>query len=102
MDDKKKRAIIFTTEETRVLISNMSSTLRGKHLHAQARDVAFNVYQWIKSQNEDQCTKEIKDKVSRATGVSLKTIERIIKGGSTSPEAETVKKLKVLKKNEIA
>ncbi|KAF5270739.1 hypothetical protein FQA39_LY01477 [Lamprigera yunnana] len=48
----------------------MSSTLRGKHLHTQTREMAFNVYQWIKSQNEDQCTKEIKEKVSRATGVS--------------------------------
>ncbi|KAF5293380.1 hypothetical protein FQA39_LY02865 [Lamprigera yunnana] len=46
----------------------MSSTLRGKHLHAQAREIAFNLYQWIKSQNEDQYTKEIKEKVSRATG----------------------------------
>ncbi|KAF5274917.1 hypothetical protein FQA39_LY18695 [Lamprigera yunnana] len=32
--------------------------------------MAFNVYQWIKFQNEDQCTKEIKEKVSRTTGVS--------------------------------
>ncbi|KAF5295951.1 hypothetical protein FQA39_LY12723 [Lamprigera yunnana] len=40
----------------------MSSTLRGKHLHAQAREMAFHLYQWIKSQNEDQCTKEIKEK----------------------------------------
>ncbi|KAF5294224.1 hypothetical protein FQA39_LY13472 [Lamprigera yunnana] len=47
----------------------MSSTLRGKHLHAQAREMAFNVYHWIKSQNEDQCTKKIKEKVSRATGM---------------------------------
>ncbi|KAF5269665.1 hypothetical protein FQA39_LY08588 [Lamprigera yunnana] len=39
----------------------MSSTLRGKHLHAQAREMAFNLYQSIESQNEDQCTKEIKD-----------------------------------------
>ncbi|KAF5297339.1 hypothetical protein FQA39_LY12178 [Lamprigera yunnana] len=46
------------------------STLRGKHLHTQAREMAFNVYQWIKSQNEDQCTKEIKEEVSRATAVS--------------------------------
>ncbi|KAF5285976.1 hypothetical protein FQA39_LY16487 [Lamprigera yunnana] len=76
------------------LISNMSSTLRGKHLHAQACEMAFNVYQWIKSQNEDQCIKEIKEKVSRATGVSGKTIERFIKEGSTSPEAETDKQLK--------
>ncbi|KAF5279139.1 hypothetical protein FQA39_LY18317 [Lamprigera yunnana] len=76
------------------LISNMSSTLRGKHLHAQAREMAFNVYQSIKSQNEDQCTKEIKEKVSRATGVYVKTIERIIKEGSTSPEAETDKRFK--------
>ncbi|KAF5275075.1 hypothetical protein FQA39_LY07012 [Lamprigera yunnana] len=53
-----------------LLISNMSSTLCGKHLHAQAHEMAFNVYQWIKSQNEDQCTKEIKEKVSRAIGVS--------------------------------
>ncbi|KAF5288148.1 hypothetical protein FQA39_LY15492 [Lamprigera yunnana] len=76
------------------LISNMWSTLRRKHLHAQARKMAFNVYQWIKSQNEDQCTKEIKEKVSRATGVSVRTIERIIKKGSTSPEAETDKRFK--------
>ncbi|KAF5288378.1 hypothetical protein FQA39_LY15468 [Lamprigera yunnana] len=72
----------------------MSSTLRGKHLHAQAREIAFNVYQWIKSQNEDQCTKEIKENVSRATGVSIRTIERIIKEGSTLPEAETDKRFK--------
>ncbi|KAF5300422.1 hypothetical protein FQA39_LY02221 [Lamprigera yunnana] len=45
----------------------------------------------IKSQNEDQCTKEIKEKISRATGVSVRTIERIIKEGSTSPEAESDK-----------
>ncbi|KAF5274598.1 hypothetical protein FQA39_LY07210 [Lamprigera yunnana] len=75
-------------------LSKMSSTLRGKHLHAQAREMAFNVYQWIKSQNEDQCTKEIKEKVSKATGVSVRTIERIIKKGSTTPEAETDKRFK--------
>ncbi|KAF5274718.1 hypothetical protein FQA39_LY07110 [Lamprigera yunnana] len=46
----------------------MSSTLCGKHLHVQVHEMAFNVYQWIKSQNEDQCTKESKEKVSRATG----------------------------------
>ncbi|KAF5306544.1 hypothetical protein FQA39_LY08866 [Lamprigera yunnana] len=46
----------------------MLSTLRRKHLHAQARKMAFNVYQWIKSQNEYQCTKEIKEKVLKATG----------------------------------
>ncbi|KAF5302408.1 hypothetical protein FQA39_LY10447 [Lamprigera yunnana] len=67
--------------------SNMSSTLHGKHLHAQGREMAFNVYLWIKSQNEDQCTKEIKEKVSRVTVVSVRTIERIIKEGITSPEA---------------
>ncbi|KAF5284810.1 hypothetical protein FQA39_LY04535 [Lamprigera yunnana] len=72
----------------------MSSNLRGKHLHAQTREVAFNVNQWIKSQNEDQCTKEIKEKVSRATGVSIRTIESITKEGSTSPEAETDKRFK--------
>ncbi|KAF5274717.1 hypothetical protein FQA39_LY07109 [Lamprigera yunnana] len=55
--------------------------------------MAFNVYQWITSQNEDQCTKEIKEKVSRATEVSAKTIERI-QEGSTSPEAETDKRFK--------
>ncbi|KAF5300098.1 hypothetical protein FQA39_LY11290 [Lamprigera yunnana] len=71
----------------------MSSTLRGKHLHAQAREMAFNVYQSIKSKIEDQCTKEIKEKVSRATGVSV-TIERIIKERSTSPESETDKRFK--------
>ncbi|KAF5294232.1 hypothetical protein FQA39_LY13480 [Lamprigera yunnana] len=76
----------------RKLISNMSSTLRK---------MAFNVYQWIKSQNEDQCTKEIKEKVSRATGVFVKTIERIIKEGNTSPEAETDKTFKSPEKNEI-
>ncbi|KAF5281164.1 hypothetical protein FQA39_LY17866 [Lamprigera yunnana] len=75
------------------LISNMLSTLRGKHLTIK-REMAFNVYQWIKSQNEDQCTKEIKEKVSRTTGVSVRTIERIIKEGSTSSEAETDKKFK--------
>ncbi|KAF5289579.1 hypothetical protein FQA39_LY15026 [Lamprigera yunnana] len=48
----------------------MSSTLRGTYLHAQAREMAFNVNQWIKSQNEDQCTKEIKENVSKATRVS--------------------------------
>ncbi|KAF5271760.1 hypothetical protein FQA39_LY08083 [Lamprigera yunnana] len=88
------------------LISNMSSTLRGKHLQPQARKMAFNLYQWIKSQNEDQCTKEIKVKVSRATGVSVRTIEKIIKEGSTSPEAETDKRFKSPEKkknqNEIA
>ncbi|KAF5284103.1 hypothetical protein FQA39_LY17114 [Lamprigera yunnana] len=42
----------------------MSSTLRRKHLHAQARELAFNMYQWIKSQSEDQFTKEIREKVS--------------------------------------
>ncbi|KAF5281593.1 hypothetical protein FQA39_LY17765 [Lamprigera yunnana] len=72
----------------------MLSTLRGKHLYAQVREMAFNVYQWIKSQNENQSTKEIKQKISRATGVSIRTIERIIKKGSTSPEAETDKKFK--------
>ncbi|KAF5285845.1 hypothetical protein FQA39_LY04306 [Lamprigera yunnana] len=72
----------------------MSSNLRGKHLHAQARETAFNVYQWIKFQNEDQSTKEIKENVSRATGVSVRTIERIIKEGITSPEAETDKRFK--------
>ncbi|KAF5291347.1 hypothetical protein FQA39_LY03498 [Lamprigera yunnana] len=76
------------------LISNMLSTLRGKHLHVQAREMAFNVYQWIKSQNEDQCTKEIKEKVPRDTGVSVRTIERITREGSTSPEAETDKRFK--------
>ncbi|KAF5275814.1 hypothetical protein FQA39_LY06674 [Lamprigera yunnana] len=76
------------------LISNMSTTLRGKHLHAQA----FNVYQWIKSQIEDQCTKEIKEKVSRATGVSVRTIERIIKEGSTSSEVDNDKRFKNPKK----
>ncbi|KAF5304770.1 hypothetical protein FQA39_LY09547 [Lamprigera yunnana] len=83
-----------------MLISNMLSTLRGKHLHAQARKMAFNVYQWIKSQNEDQSTKEIKEKVSRATGVSIRTIERIIQEGSTSPkdEAESDKRFKSCKK----
>ncbi|KAF5291675.1 hypothetical protein FQA39_LY14312 [Lamprigera yunnana] len=88
--------LIYICKETHYekLISNMSSTLRGKHLHAQAREMAFNVYQWIKSQNEDQCTKEIKEKVSRATGVSVRTIEKIIKEGSTSPEAETDKRFK--------
>ncbi|KAF5290735.1 hypothetical protein FQA39_LY14654 [Lamprigera yunnana] len=45
----------------------------------------------------DQYIKEINEKVSRATGVSLRTIERIIKEGSTSPEAETDKRFKVLK-----
>ncbi|KAF5274599.1 hypothetical protein FQA39_LY07211 [Lamprigera yunnana] len=78
----------------RKLISNMPSTLRGKQLHAQAHEMAFNVYQWIKYQNEDQCTKEIKEKASRVTGVSVRTIERIIKEGNTSPEAETDKKFK--------
>ncbi|KAF5287002.1 hypothetical protein FQA39_LY16116 [Lamprigera yunnana] len=72
----------------------MSSTLRGKHLHAQAREMAFNVYQWIKSQNENQCTKEIKEKVLRATGVSVRTIESIIKEGSASFEFETDKRFK--------
>ncbi|KAF5304327.1 hypothetical protein FQA39_LY09706 [Lamprigera yunnana] len=48
----------------------------------------------IKSQNEDQCTKEITEKVSRATGVSIRTIERIIKEGSTLPDAETDKRFK--------
>ncbi|KAF5283888.1 hypothetical protein FQA39_LY04708 [Lamprigera yunnana] len=76
------------------LIFNMSSTFGGKHLHVQACEMAFNVYQWIKSQNEDQCTKEIKEKLSRATGVSVRTIENIIKEGSTSPEAETDKRFK--------
>ncbi|KAF5269680.1 hypothetical protein FQA39_LY08603 [Lamprigera yunnana] len=94
-----RRLLIILTQK---LISNMSSTLRGKHLHAQAREMAFNVYQWIKSQNEDQHTKEIKEKVSRATGVSVKTIERIIKEGSTSPEAETDKRFKSPEKKEIA
>ncbi|KAF5304706.1 hypothetical protein FQA39_LY09483 [Lamprigera yunnana] len=51
----------------------MSSTFRGKHLHAQAREMAFKLYQWIKSKNEDQCTKEIKEKLSRAPGVSTIT-----------------------------
>ncbi|KAF5274397.1 hypothetical protein FQA39_LY07277 [Lamprigera yunnana] len=46
----------------------MSSTLHEKHLHAQACEMAFNVYQWIKSQNGNPCTKEIKEKVSRDTG----------------------------------
>ncbi|KAF5279989.1 hypothetical protein FQA39_LY05370 [Lamprigera yunnana] len=78
----------------------MSSTLREKHFHAQAREVAFNVYQWIKSQNKDQCTKEIKEKVSRFTGISVKTVERIIKEGSTSPEAETDKRFKIPEKKQ--
>ncbi|KAF5294578.1 hypothetical protein FQA39_LY13337 [Lamprigera yunnana] len=85
------------------LISNMSSTLCGKHLHAQEREMVFNVYQWIKSQNEDQYIKEIKEKVLRATGVSGRTIKRIVKERSTSPEAETDKRFKSPgKKNEIA
>ncbi|KAF5300788.1 hypothetical protein FQA39_LY11033 [Lamprigera yunnana] len=78
------------------LTSNMSSTLRGKHLHAQAREMDFNVDQWIKSQNEDQCTKELKVKVSGGTGVSVRIIEKIIKEGSAktdkrfkSPEKKT-------------
>ncbi|KAF5272532.1 hypothetical protein FQA39_LY07856 [Lamprigera yunnana] len=96
-----RRSQLFETADLQLhlliqLISNMSSTLRGKHFHAQAREMAFNVYQWIKSQNEDQCTKEIKEKVSRATGVSVRTIKRIIKEGSTSPEAETDKRFKSL------
>ncbi|KAF5277628.1 hypothetical protein FQA39_LY06121 [Lamprigera yunnana] len=78
----------------RQLIFNMSSTFRGKHLHAQAREMAFNVYQWIKSQNEDQCRKKIEEKVSQTTRVSVRTIERVIKEGSTSPEAQTDKKFK--------
>ncbi|KAF5299310.1 hypothetical protein FQA39_LY02483 [Lamprigera yunnana] len=49
----------------------MLSTLRGKHLHAQAHEMDFNVYQWIKSQKEDQCTIEVKEKVSKTTGVSV-------------------------------
>ncbi|KAF5297885.1 hypothetical protein FQA39_LY11870 [Lamprigera yunnana] len=85
---------LITLSLVQALMSNMSSTLRGKHLHAQAREMAFNVYQWIKSQNEDQCTKEIKEKVSKATGLSVRTIERIIKKGSTSPETETDKRFK--------
>lgn len=72
----------------------MSSTLRGKTLHSQAREMAFNVYKWIKSQNEDQCMKGIKEKVSSATGVSVRTIERIIKEGNTLPESETDKLFK--------
>ncbi|KAF5286874.1 hypothetical protein FQA39_LY00407 [Lamprigera yunnana] len=83
-----------------VLIFNMSLTLRQKHLQDQVREMTFNVYQWIKSQNEDQCTKEIKEKVSRATGVSARTIERIIKEESTSPEAETDKKFKSSEKKQ--
>ncbi|KAF5304960.1 hypothetical protein FQA39_LY09434 [Lamprigera yunnana] len=86
-----------TEKDIEALISYMSSTLRGKRLHAQASEMAFNVYQWIKSQNEDQHTKEIKEKVSRDTGVSVRTIKRIINEGSTSPEAETDKSLE--KKN---
>ncbi|KAF5269770.1 hypothetical protein FQA39_LY08551 [Lamprigera yunnana] len=85
---------VLREEIRQELISNMLSTLRGKHLHAQAREMAFNVHQWIKSQNENQCIKEIKEKVSRATEVSIRTIERIIKEGSTSPEAETNKRFK--------
>ncbi|KAF5278146.1 hypothetical protein FQA39_LY05991 [Lamprigera yunnana] len=77
---------------------SMSSTLRGKHLHAQAREMAFNVYQWIISQNEDQYTKEIKENLSKATGVSVRTTERIIKERSTSPEAETDKRFKIPEK----
>ncbi|KAF5281844.1 hypothetical protein FQA39_LY05058 [Lamprigera yunnana] len=66
-------------------------------------EMAFNLYQWIKSQNEDHCTKEIKEKVSRATGLSLRTIIEIIKEGSTSPEAKTDKRFKSPEKeNEIA
>ncbi|KAF5297283.1 hypothetical protein FQA39_LY12122 [Lamprigera yunnana] len=84
------------------LISNMSSTLRGKDLHAQAHEMTFNVCQWIKSQNEDHRTKEIKEKVPRATRVSVRTIKRNIKEGSTSPEAEIDKRFKSPeKKNEI-
>ncbi|KAF5290235.1 hypothetical protein FQA39_LY14789 [Lamprigera yunnana] len=94
-----KRYQLFQTADLQLyllvyLIFNMSSTLCGKHLHAQAREMAFNVYQWIKSQNEDQCTKEIKEKVSRATRVSVSTIKRIIKEGSTSPKADTDKRFK--------
>ncbi|KAF5288359.1 hypothetical protein FQA39_LY15449 [Lamprigera yunnana] len=85
------------------LMSNILSTLRGKHLHVQACQIAFNVYQWIKSQNEDQCTKEIKENVSRATGVSIRTIERIIKEGITLLEAKTNNRFQSpKKKNEIA
>ncbi|KAF5271763.1 hypothetical protein FQA39_LY08086 [Lamprigera yunnana] len=76
------------------MAESMSSNLSRKHFHAQAREMAFNVYQWIKSQNEDQCTNEIKEKVSSATGVSVRTIERIIKEGSTLPKAETDKRFK--------
>ncbi|KAF5296094.1 hypothetical protein FQA39_LY02728 [Lamprigera yunnana] len=82
-----------------LLISNMSSTLREKHLHAQAREMAFNGYQWLKSQIEDQCTKEIKEKLSTATGVSVRTIEKIIKEGSTSHESKTDKRSKIPRKN---
>ncbi|KAF5277367.1 hypothetical protein FQA39_LY06180 [Lamprigera yunnana] len=90
--DRTSIGLIGITSQ--MLISNMSSTLRGKHLHAQVREMAYNVYQWIKSQNEEQCTKENKEKMSKATGVSVRIIERIIQEGSTSPKAETDQRFK--------
>ncbi|KAF5281538.1 hypothetical protein FQA39_LY05073 [Lamprigera yunnana] len=60
-----------STPKPQKLISNMLSTSCGKHLHAQAHDIAYNVYIWIKSENEDQFIKEIKEKMSRATGESV-------------------------------
>lgn len=69
--------------------ATMSSTIGQKVLHSQAREIVFNVYNYLKTENENCSIIDIKGMVSSATGVSIRTIGRIIKEGNTPPENES-------------
>lgn len=69
-------------------------SLLGDHkvIHAQTREVVFNVYNYFyKHKNTSVSVSEIKQSVHEATGVSVRTIERIIQEGNTASNSDKKK-----------
>jgi len=50
-------------------------------ISGQAREIVFKVFNYFRDSLNEESLKKIKETTSQATGVSIRTIERIVKEG---------------------
>lgn len=72
---------------------------RAKIFNSQAKEVIYNVFHYIKNLFPDDNKTRVKQRVSEATGVSIRSVERIIKEGD-APIAENSRRFSSPKKRQ--
>lgn len=78
-------------ENTPTEVTPKSSIARGKPLRSQAREIVFNVAQYFiakkkeEEENGDRCKYNVRDLISKVTGVSSGTVSKVLKEAQRSP-----------------